>query len=215
MVGGIITSLTDLVGDAAMSAIGAPSLDVAAQNGLDAISCTDNASNYLSTAVGVMSAPFTVVSLVRYDHDPQPSGNYDYVVSIGKSGTLFNNARWNGDGRFYNYNGSSTLYGPVLSAGWHIMVHSMETSAPNHRLRLDGESVTVDDYATATVDGQIALGIYNKGGSHPLNGAIGDVLIVEGSLSSVDAEKLEGYLAHKWGLTSLLPAGHPYKSSPP
>ena len=27
--------------------------------------------------------------------------------------------------------------------------------------------------------------------------------------------KAEGYLAHKWGLTSLLPSNHPYKNSPP
>ena len=28
-------------------------------------------------------------------------------------------------------------------------------------------------------------------------------------------EKAEGYLAHKWGLTSNLPVSHPYKSSAP
>ena len=35
--------------------------------------------------------------------------------------------------------------------------------------------------------------------------------------SSANAEivKLEGYLAHKWGLTANLPAGHPYKVNPP
>lgn len=30
-----------------------------------------------------------------------------------------------------------------------------------------------------------------------------------------EREKIEGYLAHKWGLTSSLPAGHPYKTNPP
>jgi len=33
--------------------------------------------------------------------------------------------------------------------------------------------------------------------------------------SLADVEKIEGYLAHKWGLTSLLPALHPYKSVAP
>lgn len=28
-------------------------------------------------------------------------------------------------------------------------------------------------------------------------------------------QQIEGYLAHKWGLTANLPAGHPYKTSPP
>lgn len=30
-----------------------------------------------------------------------------------------------------------------------------------------------------------------------------------------ERQKLEGYLAHKWGLTANLPIDHPYKSSPP
>ena len=28
-------------------------------------------------------------------------------------------------------------------------------------------------------------------------------------------QKAEGYLAHKWGLTGSLPAGHPYKTTHP
>lgn len=34
-------------------------------------------------------------------------------------------------------------------------------------------------------------------------------------LSLTDLQKLEGYFAHKWGLTSNLPGAHPYKSSAP
>ena len=34
-------------------------------------------------------------------------------------------------------------------------------------------------------------------------------------LSSGEMEKLEGYLAHKWKLTSRLPQNHPYKQEPP
>ena len=36
-----------------------------------------------------------------------------------------------------------------------------------------------------------------------------------GGTDITDVEKAEGYLAHKWGVTSLLPADHPYKSSSP
>ena len=28
-------------------------------------------------------------------------------------------------------------------------------------------------------------------------------------------QRIEGYLAHTWGLTANLPAGHPYKAAPP
>jgi hypothetical protein len=33
--------------------------------------------------------------------------------------------------------------------------------------------------------------------------------------STTNRQKLEGYLAHKWGLTANLPAGHPYKTVGP
>lgn len=40
-------------------------------------------------------------------------------------------------------------------------------------------------------------------------------LVMVQSPSSDTRLKLEGYLAHKWGLTASLPSDHPYKSTPP
>jgi hypothetical protein len=42
-----------------------------------------------------------------------------------------------------------------------------------------------------------------------------EIILVPNSTSNSDRERLEGYLAHKWGLEANLPAGHPYKSAPP
>lgn len=47
------------------------------------------------------------------------------------------------------------------------------------------------------------------------NGVIREIIVVNGALTSTEREKIEGYLAHKWGVASLLAGGHPYKSSPP
>ena len=51
-------------------------------------------------------------------------------------------------------------------------------------------------------------------------GGKGDYIIYEvvatnGQLSMSNRQKIEGYLAHKWGLTANLPAGHPYKTAVP
>ena len=46
-------------------------------------------------------------------------------------------------------------------------------------------------------------------------GWIGEVLVFPSSLSVEDQAKVEGYLAHKWGLQSNLPSNHPYKIVPP
>jgi hypothetical protein len=40
-------------------------------------------------------------------------------------------------------------------------------------------------------------------------------LVLVQSPSALDESKLEGYLAHKWGLTANLPSDHPYKVNPP
>ena len=47
------------------------------------------------------------------------------------------------------------------------------------------------------------------------NGAVGEVIIYNVALSDTNRQKVEGYLAWKWGIQGSLPAGHPYKSVAP
>jgi hypothetical protein len=53
----------------------------------------------------------------------------------------------------------------------------------------------------------------DRGNNKPWNGDLGELVIFNDPLSNDDMRKMEGYLAHKWGLTSGLPSNHPYKSS--
>lgn len=47
------------------------------------------------------------------------------------------------------------------------------------------------------------------------SGPMAEIIATPTLLSDTDRQKLEGYLAHKWGLEANLPADHPYKSAPP
>jgi hypothetical protein len=47
------------------------------------------------------------------------------------------------------------------------------------------------------------------------DGIYGEVIIIAGAISVSDRQKVEGYLAHKWGLEANLPVSHPYKSASP
>lgn len=49
----------------------------------------------------------------------------------------------------------------------------------------------------------------------PLVGTIAEVVLFAGILSDSDRQKVEGYLAHKWGLDAGLPSDHPYKNYGP
>ena len=46
-------------------------------------------------------------------------------------------------------------------------------------------------------------------------GDLAEVIIFNSALSTSDRQKVEGYLAWKWGIQSTLPTGHPYKSVAP
>ena len=47
------------------------------------------------------------------------------------------------------------------------------------------------------------------------SGTIAEIIVGRESLSDSNRQLIEGYLAHKWGLTSNLPVDHPYKSVAP
>jgi hypothetical protein len=73
-------------------------------------------------------------------------------------------------------------------------------------------NVVVESAATAPTQ------IWFGSDSNPVNfyiGELGEFIICSGQLSVSDRQKLEGYAAHKWGLTAGLPGGHPYKTTPP
>jgi hypothetical protein len=46
-------------------------------------------------------------------------------------------------------------------------------------------------------------------------GSYGELIVYNSVLSTTDRQKIEGYLAWKWGLQGNLPTGHPYKSAAP
>ena len=51
--------------------------------------------------------------------------------------------------------------------------------------------------------------------AYRFQGRMGEIIIVYGDTSIATRQKIEGYLAHKWGRTAQLPSAHPYKSVPP
>lgn len=55
----------------------------------------------------------------------------------------------------------------------------------------------------------------NPGSNLQWQGMFPEIILCDNNLTAGDREKIEGYLAHKWGLDGDLPSGHPYKSSAP
>jgi hypothetical protein len=67
--------------------------------------------------------------------------------------------------------------------------------------------------STATTNFQIAGRQQGTTGFSEKN--ISEIILCNRNLTPLERQKLEGYLAHKWGLTAGLPADHPYRNAAP
>ena len=68
-----------------------------------------------------------------------------------------------------------------------------------------------------TVDSNLYIGAVRSAGALVYSPAIkfAEIVVSSTLLSTLDRQKLEGYLAHKWGLGANLPNDHPYKTVGP
>jgi len=58
--------------------------------------------------------------------------------------------------------------------------------------------------------------LYQMGEAVAAKVSLGKSELLSGTnTSQSDSDKIEGYLAHKWGLESKLPVGHTYKTTAP
>jgi len=79
---------------------------------------------------------------------------------------------------------------------------------------MNGSTVfSTDGNAPLNFNGTYSLGLYSSAGF--ANMLMSEFVITSAAFSTADRQKLEGYLAWKWGLEANLPGDHPYKTTPP
>jgi len=114
----------------------------------------------------------------------------------------------------------------TISSGWVISLTTSRFSQQSFRCYINGtirrnDTVTgwTGNSSDTNSDRITVLGAdYESQATYPsLNGEMAEMLVIHDDVAFDDdlRTKLEGYLAHKWGLTNNLPSGHPYKYEPP
>lgn len=105
------------------------------------------------------------------------------------------------------------------SSDWEIHIGVYDWANSNAYLYINGvlqgsnTNFQTDGDTSNTNANQVMIGGISS--VNNITGQIAEALIVESDITSATRQRIEGYLAHKWGLTSLLESGHPYKNFSP
>lgn len=105
---------------------------------------------------------------------------------------------------FVNF-GTVTTHGAMMAA---VVRNSTHLTAYINGSDVDGEK-SIGAVGTTTVH------MVGRSSDVYHSGTIAEIIAVEETLSNEDRQKIEGYLAHKWGIEDTLPAEHPYKDAAP
>lgn len=114
-------------------------------------------------------------------------------------------------GTAYQIIGPTALnYHTGLDTNAHL--HVLTWDGASSRCCFDGTAVTGDSGATASA-GNATIG--SAGTANWIAVDMFEVILINGAVLPANLDKLDGYLAAKYGLQANLPGAHPYKSAAP
>jgi hypothetical protein len=141
-----------------------------------------------------------------------PSPQFVFIVhrqsSTGASYVLGGDLATTGPDGFFELSHASEnvrIVSETPSNYW--AVNSLRVVPNGQSLWINGEIVGADSYS----QGAIAFDQLGQ----TFMGEIAEVLVFDQAVNSVNRKKIEGYLAHKWGLKDQLGLLHPYHTDPP
>jgi len=142
------------------------------------------------------------------------SNSFNVTVIISRAAGRTRNMLF-GDG---NYWGVYTASSPVgfVGATYKICEIIADQATNAFLYYQDGTSQgSAGNVNSGTVFGDNNCYLGNDQYGSSLIGNIAEVIFCDEKNTDSDRQKIEGYLAHKWGLQASLPNNHPYKSSAP
>lgn len=103
---------------------------------------------------------------------------------------------------------------PAIAAG-SLCIFAFRTANASQTLWNNSTQVATQTPAAGTPNSpRVRFGSYAASNQYT-DAIVAEAFAHTGALTTLDRQKAEGYLAHKYGLTANLPAGHPYKTTPP
>lgn len=203
-----------LTGSSNVGGSGRPKVAASLVNGLNAVS--------FAAAQQAKMAP---ASPSTYLSGRTSSATFFVSKNVADPGTAYGPpiGRWgSNDGDYYPFSNGGVYSGygrgtridnlnptPSLAA-WHV---GMFLSAPSDwRYALDGTNVHSTTSNTVSMGTNPVIGV---GAGGQFDGHIAEIVDMSSAPTTLEQQKVEGYLAWKFGLQANLPGAHPYASAAP
>lgn len=201
-----------------------PAVVAAEQNGRDVVrfdGTNDRLYSASSGTLGSSASELNCFIVRKYAASPTTNGTF-FGQYLPGSATFelcrfYRNASGKQAAFFARTTSGATVASSDNAAGWEIVSWHAGLAANEMRMRVGSTSV-----GTGTIPGSGNTGSGNAtfqlgctaASLDLFAGDIAEVVYVD-TLSDANRQKIEGYLAHKWGITATLPADHPYKTDAP
>ena len=194
-----------------------PAYNTSAINGKPAVVTVNNVALYVASW-GAVSQPFTRVMVfnpvtIAGGTHLINSATVDVPTSLAANvADYFVNTS-----NITQYAGTASVnYVPVAIDTTYIRLSEYATT--NSSVYTNGTQTGPANGGANPIQG-MTIGGYSYSGSGapiaPTNIRFGEILLISNTMTTADRQKLEGYLAWKWGLEANLPVDHPYKTTPP
>jgi hypothetical protein len=206
-----VATVTDASGNSrVLTTSGSPTAKANAQNGLKS----------LNFAGGTKYATFAATSSLT-------AGSFFAVnkAAASPSDTTFGGICDTGsDTQLNHYTFSGTVYSDFLTNArktaasvtvnvWHQVMFWSAPSDWGHAMDGTDKFTTASNTVAGIATGYLASD--TNFGTWRHQGEFGEVVILNNKPTLANRQKVEGYLAYKWGLQGSLDVAHPYKSAPP
>ena len=168
--------------------------------------------NALLGLCGTSTTPSTNIGLALFYDDRVSAARQNKIVSVIQKGV-------SGESAAANVSADEAMPANAAVILSHIGDPGNATAASRSSLRINAGSaieLNTSTFAPTSNSASFTLELGSTGNNvFPLTGYIAEFIVLASIASTNTRQRIEGYLAHKWGLTANLPSNHPYKVNPP
>ena len=215
--GSVLSTWTDKSGKSfSATGVNSPTVVTNAVNSKSVVSYNGSNYSFSTIAAGVFSTAMIIFFVYKVN------GAVTYTTPVtrgvftnGSPIDQYNNTRFLGGN---SYNGYTSAYSHASATSTSLFTQIIQQSpSTTYNEYVNGSttsSLSVTGFSASDTASYVYIGTRDNKGT-TFNGYMCELIVYNQMIGLTAQQKIEGYLAWKWGIQASLPAGHPYKSARP